>query len=230
MHARHLARLIAFAVAVALSAPLASPLHAQRPIAREIPLGPMIERAYHAGTRDSTGAPGRNYWQQTVDYSIRARLDVDSAILHGEETIKLHNSSPDTLHYIVLRLYQNYFRPEAARNDYVTDITDGVTVERLAIDGSAISTSDSDAYAVDGTIARVRPSSPILPGATATIDVAWHFEVPNVPEGERGERMGRWGHELYQIAQWYPQVAMYDDLRGWDLSQYLGKGEFYNQF
>ncbi len=207
-----------------------SPLPAQRPITRQTPLGPMIERAYNAGTRDSSGSPGKRYWQQTVDYSIRARLDVDSAILHGDETIKLHNTSPDTLSYIVLRLYQNYFRAESERNDYVTDITDGVTVEHLAVNGATISTSDSDAYVVDGTIARVRPSAPILPGATATIAVAWHFEVPDVPKGERGERMGRWDHELYQVAQWYPQVAMYDDLRGWDTSQYLGKGEFYNQF
>ncbi|HEU6449789.1 MAG TPA: M1 family metallopeptidase [Gemmatimonadaceae bacterium] len=230
MHARQLARLVFLTVAVALLTVRPSPLPAQRPVARQIPLGPMIERAYHAGTRDSSGSPGGSYWQQTVDYSIRARLDVDSAILHGEETVKLHTTSPDTLRYVVLRLYQNYFRAETERNDYVTDITDGVTVERLSIDGSAISTSDTDSYSVDGTIARVRPATPILPGATATIDVAWRFEVPNVPGGERGERMGRWGHELYQVAQWYPQVAMYDDLRGWDLSQYLGKGEFYNQF
>jgi hypothetical protein len=215
---------------VALATALPAPLPAQRPIPRQIPLGPMIERAYHAGTRDSSGSPGKNYWQQTVDYSIRARLDVTSAILHGTESITLHNASPDTLSYIVLRLYQNYFRAESERNDYVTDITDGVTIERLAINGAGISTSDSNAYSVDGTLARVRPPAPILPGATARIDVAWHFEVPNVPEGERGERMGRWDHELYQVAQWYPQVAMYDDLRGWDMSQYLGKGEFYNQF
>ena len=209
---------------------LAPSLPAQRPVTRQIPLGTTIERAYAAGTRDSTGSPGRNYWQQRVDYSIRATLDVDSAILHGSESITLHNTSPDTLSSIVLRLYQNYFRAESERNDYVTDITDGVTVEHLAIDGATLSISDSAAYSVDGTLARVRPPAPVLPGATARIEVVWRFAVPNVPEGERGERMGRYGHELYQIAQWYPQVAMYDDLRGWDLSQYLGKGEFYNQF
>lgn len=190
----------------------------------------MIERAYHAGTRDSTGSPGRNHWQQSVDYSIRARLDVDSAILHGQETITLHNTSPDTLDTIILRLYQNYFRAETERNDYVTDITDGAIIERLAINGHVVSRTGPHAYTVSGTLARIPPPSPVLPGATTTIDVAWHFEVPNVPEGERGERMGRWDHQLYQVAQWYPQVAMYDDLRGWDLSNYLGKGEFYNQF
>ena len=230
MNARFPAPLASVLLLLAPLAAFPSRLPAQRPITRQIPLSPMIERAYNAGTRDSSGAPGNNYWQQTVDYAIRARLDVDSAILHGAETITLHNSSPDTLAFIVLRLYQNYFRAESERNDYVTDITDGVTVERLAINGATISTSDSASYSVDGTLARVRPSAPILPGAAARIDVAWHFDVPNVPEGERGERMGRWDHELYQVAQWYPQVAMYDDLRGWDMSQYLGKGEFYNQF
>ena len=95
---------------------LAPSLPAQRPVTRQIPLGTTIERAYAAGTRDSTGSPGRNYWQQRVDYSIRATLDVDSAILHGSESITLHNTSPDTLSSIVLRLYQNYFR--AVFGDY----------------------------------------------------------------------------------------------------------------
>ena len=47
---------------------------------------------------------------------------------------------------------------------------------------------------------------------------------------QMGERMGRFGSYLYQVAQWYPQIAMYDDIRGWDTDQYLGLGEFYNQF
>ncbi|HEX6965675.1 MAG TPA: M1 family metallopeptidase [Gemmatimonadaceae bacterium] len=202
----------------------------ERAVQRDLPLPPMIRRAYAAGTRDTTGVPGRRYWQQSVDYRIDARLVTDSALLRGTETITLHNTSPDTLHAIVLRLYQNYFRAEESRNDYVTDITDGTVVERLSVNGTSIALEDQNQYRVDGTVAMVRLASPVLPNTDATIDVAWHFAVPNVPLGERGERMGRWGTDLYQIAQWYPQVAMYDDLRGWDTDQYLGKGEFYNQF
>ena len=201
-----------------------------RAVRRDLPLGPMIRRAYHAGTRDSAGVPGPRYWQQRVDYAIDARLDVDSAVLHGTERITLHNTSPDTLHRIVLRLYQNYFRAEESRNDYVTDITLGDVMERLVIDDTPIPLDDPHAFAVDGTVATIPLAAPIAPGATATIEAAWHFAIPDVPETERGERMGRWGTHLYQIAQWYPQVAMYDDLRGWDRDQYLGKGEFYNQF
>ena len=201
-----------------------------RAVPRIIPLGPDIERAYRAGTRDSTGSPGADYWQQSVDYAIDARLDVDSAVLHGTEHVTLHNTTPDTLHTIVLRLLQNYYTAGESRDDYVTDITQGDVMERLTINGAPISLGDARAFDVHGTVAVVQPPSPIAPGGTATLDAAWHFSVPNVPLDQRAERMGRWGTSLYQVAQWYPQVAMYDDMRGWDTDQYLGLGEFYNQF
>ncbi len=201
-----------------------------RPVRRDLPLGPMIRRAYAAGTRDSSGAPGPRYWQQRVDYAIDASLQPDSAVLRGTETITLHNTSPDTLHTLVLRLLQNYFRAETSRNDYVTDITQGMQLSRLAVGGASIDLHDPKQFRVNGTIATVQLPSTIAPGANATITTAWSFAVPNVKRGERGERMGRWDTTLYQIAQWYPQVAMYDDLRGWDADPYLGIGEFYNQY
>jgi hypothetical protein len=92
-----LAPLAPVALLLVLPAALATAFPAQRPITRQIKLAPMIERSDQAGTRDSTGSPGKNYWQQTVDYSIPARLDMDSAILHGTETITLQNTSSDTL-------------------------------------------------------------------------------------------------------------------------------------
>ena len=189
-----------------------------------------MERAYAMGTRDSSGAPGSHYWQQRVDYNIDAKLDVATAILHGSETATLHNESPDTLKRVVLRLYQNYFRPEVERNDYVTDITDGITIEKLSINGESIVLNDTKRYAVNARIATVPLTVPATPGSDVKIEATWHFTVPNVDTTERGERMGRFDHSLYQIAQWYPQVAMYDDIRGWDTDQYLGYAEFYNQF
>lgn len=234
----HRVRLLACLLTAMLAVPA---LHAQgassadtgslppRAVRQTLPLGPMIRRAFIAGTRDSTGRPGPNYWQQSVDYRIDADLDVATAILRGHETIALHNTSPDTLKTVVVRLFQNYYTPTVHRNDYVTDITSGMVIEHLAVNGTTIDTTGK-AWQVHGTIARLTPPAPILPGATATLEVAWHFTVPNVPRDQRAERMGRWDHELYQVAQWYPQIAMYDDLRGWDADPYLGIGEFYNQF
>jgi hypothetical protein len=201
-----------------------------RAVRRDIPLQPGIRRAYAQGTRDSSGTPGAKYWQQSVDYRINAIVDAPSGILRGSETITLHNTTPNSLDNIVLRLYQNYFKATESRNDYVTDVTDGVVMEKLVVNGAEIPLTNTRQYRVNGTIATVVPPSPIAPGADATIEATWHFAVPRVDTTERGERMGRFGDYLYQIAQWYPQVAMYDDMRGWDTDQYLGIGEFYNQF
>ncbi|HSU98338.1 MAG TPA: M1 family peptidase, partial [Gemmatimonadaceae bacterium] len=120
----------------------------ERAVRRDIPLQPGIRRAYAQGTRDSTGAPGRNYWQQRVDYRINATLDAPGGVLHGSETVTLHNTTPNTLDRIALRLYQNYFKATVQRNDDVTDITDGVVMEKLVVNGVAISLTDSARYSV----------------------------------------------------------------------------------
>lgn len=240
MRRRRRAAALAAALAVTASGASAqqAPAHAascpcplpERAVQRDIAVYPDVRRALARGTRDSSGAPGPHYFQQRVDYAIEARLDTDAGTLHGSERIVLHNTTPDTLRAVVLRLYQNYFRATSQRNDYVTDITAGDVLERLAVNGAPIALGDSSAYRVHGTVALVRPPAPIMPGADATIEAVWHFAVPRVDTAQRGERMGRFGTYLYQVAQWYPQVAMYDDVRGWDTDQYLGIGEFYNQF
>src|SRR5204862_8223089 len=101
----------------------------ERTIRRDIPLTNMIRRALAAGTRDSTGRPGRNYWQLWTEYTINARLDAPSSTVTGRETVVLHNNSDTTLRNIVLRLDQNYFTPNAARsepNPSAIEITSGM--------------------------------------------------------------------------------------------------------
>ncbi len=135
-----LAAAMAFSAAASACAPSAtvsvSPLQGpggwpERAVRRDIPLGPQIRKAYLRGTRDSSGAPGPRYFQQSVDYKIDATLVPATNQVRGTETITLHNTTPDTLSSIVVRLYQNYFTPRVARTDYVTDITDGITIERM---------------------------------------------------------------------------------------------------
>jgi hypothetical protein len=98
------------------------------------------------------------------------------------------------------------------------------------VNSAAIDLRNNKQYDLNDRIAVITPASPILPGATATIETAWRFTVPLVDTTVRGQRMGRYGSYLYQVAQWYPQIAMYDELRGWDTDQYLGNAEFNNQF
>src|SRR6185436_10202440 len=118
--------LLKLVVIAAVAIALASSVLAQQPrraVRLDLPLTPAIRKAYARGTRDSSGAPGLRYWQQRVDYRIDATIDAPAAMLRGTEHVTLHNTSPDTLKQVVLRLYQNYFKAETERNDYVTDIT-----------------------------------------------------------------------------------------------------------
>jgi hypothetical protein len=78
---------------------------------------------------------------------------------------------------------------------------------------------------VEGTVMKVDLATPLAPGKMTTFDVAWHFNIP-----EHGaDRMGRDG-SLFELAQWYPRLCVYDDLRGWNTEPYLGQGEFYLEY
>ena len=215
-----------------------------RAIRRDIPLTNTIRRALAAGTRDSTGRPGRNYWQQWLEYTIAARLDVPTSTITGRETIVLHNNGDSALRRIVLRLDQNYFAPRAARIDAMPatiEVTDGMRVSRITVNGRSVNltpprqeTQDPAAqgpvaFGLDESVGVIELHDPIATKGQGTIEINWSFKVPNVESG-RGQRMGRQGDTLYQVAQWYPRIAMYDDLRGWDVEPYLGNGEFYNNF
>jgi len=231
------------------SAPIGFP---ERPVRRDIPMTNMIRRAFAAGTRDSTGRPGRNYWQLWTDYKISARLDTVTSRIVGRETIVLYNNSDSALNRIVMRLDQNIFAPNVPRNDQVPEITDGMKITRLSVDGQAADLNEGAVgclgpFRPDGspppplprpratelgmTSACVGLSKPIPAKGSAAIEVDWNFKVPG-GEGGRGYRMGRWADTLYQVAQWYPRIAVYDDLRlrGWDTEPYLGNAEFYNNF
>jgi hypothetical protein len=209
---------------------MALPLAAQQPeraIRRTIPITKGFEKALMAGSRDSSGAPTSHYWQLKTDYSIRASLDPATSTVTGQETIRIANTSPDTMPVVWLRLDQNLFAPNVARSSPVAALTDGMTVTSLVANGDSVEIQDRWKQT---TVVPIRLARPILPGQTGTIEASWSFQVPKVPERVRGDRMGSWGTRLFQVAQWYPQVAMLDDMRGWDTDPYLGDAEFYNNF
>src|SRR5713226_7436856 len=181
--------------------------------------------------REGSGAPGPRYWQQRADYTIRASLDTATHVIAGAETIRYTNNSPYTLHYVWLQLDQNIYRANsrgAALNP--TDarfagrgFEGGYTIEyvrALQRFGQAVGRAPL-ATTVNGTVMRAELDRPLPPGQSATLELAYRFEVP-----EHGsDRMGREqfpGGWLYEVAQWYPRVAVYDDVRGWNTEQYLG--------
>lgn len=219
---------------------------AKRSIRRNIPLTNSIQKAYRAGTRDTSGHPGANYWQLKTDYSINANLNPETQTITGSETITLHNNSPDKLDRIVLRLDHNIYRPRVPRGFSVpAETTDGMVVTRIKVNGNEIDLKaapprqrgeeepkieKSFVFGLDQTLAQVFLAEAISPHSTATIEIDWHTKLPG-GEGGQGHRMTqRWESKLFQPTQWYPRLAKYDDLRGWDTNIYLGPSEFYNNF
>jgi hypothetical protein len=190
--------------------------------------------------RAGSGAPGSRYWQQRADYTIRASLDTGTHIITGRETVRYTNHSPDTLRYIWLQLDQNIYRadsrgtalnPPSARfagAGFVGGYTIA-TIESVRRTPGRPPRTAPVTLTVNGTMGRVELDRPLPPGGVFEFNLAYSFQVP-----EHGsDRMGReqfaqgW---LYEIAQWYPRLAVYDDVRGWNTEQYLGQGEFYLEY
>jgi len=239
----------AAAVPAARSARVATP--ADTGLVSDIPVfGPVVppagyRAAIRAGTRTDSGVPGPAYWQQEVDYRIRAELLPDSQRVRGRETVRYVNRSPDTLRSVVVHLYQNVFAPGVER-DRTVRLTGGLHLESVEAQGTVLAegagpgpdsgpapaTADGSpeggvpGYTVDGTLARLRLPRAVAPGDTAELRFAWHYQVP----GPDAFRTGRIGRDAFVVGQWYPQVAVYDDVRGWDETPYLGDGEFYLEY
>jgi hypothetical protein len=191
--------------------------------------------------REGSGRPGPRYWQQRADYTISVALDTAAHKIAGRETIRYTNNSPDTLRYLWLQLDQNLFRDDsrgamlnppdarfAARGFQGGFVLDGVRAVRRT--GNRPARRVSLATTINGTVMRVDLDQPLPPGGgVVSLDIGFSFQVP-----EHGaDRMGReqfpegW---LYEIAQWYPRMTVYDDVRGWNTEQYLGQGEFYLEY
>src|SRR5512146_55271 len=181
--------------------------------------------------RSGSGMPGPRYWQQRADYDLHGTLDTATKSLHGEMTLRYTNNSPDTLHFLWFQVEQNAFSP-GSLNSLVfpaesrfgaRNFEGGDVIERF---NEVVATKKAPLKTrVEGTVMKVDLAAPLAPGKTTTFDVAWHFNIP-----EHGaDRMGRDG-SLFELAQWYPRVCVYDDLRGWNTEPYLGQGEFYLEY
>jgi hypothetical protein len=199
--------------------------HAIAQIQQYMPL--EIRQAYQKATRSLDGTPGPKYWQNHADYNIRAELLTDESKLSGEESIVYFNNSPDTLSKIVLRLYPDLFKKGNARNWPLGEqaVNDGTQINWLEINGKAIDLKDREVVYRSATNLHVNLPDSLLPGDSINIQTSWEFEVPT-----RTVRMGNYKNNRFFIAYWYPQVAVYDDIDGWDVIEYHGTVEYYNDF
>jgi hypothetical protein len=185
-----------------------------------------FQDAYDEGTRSFDGKPGYNYWQNNADYDINVTVTPSARTVSGSETIVYYNKSPDILDTIVIRLYQNINRPGNQR-DFTFDekfFTKGIEIKSFSVDNTVYDLKDTS-IVYSGTNMIIKDQW-ILPGEQLKINISWEFEVP----AGNFVRMGAYDSTVFFIAYWYPQIAVYDDIYGWDLIEYSGGTEFYNDF
>ena len=212
-------------IAVLLIATLNASAQTSRPIPYPVLPPPAFEKAIENGTRTTTGLPGDTYWTNTADYTIAVSLSPETKQLSGAQTIRYYNNSPDELGFVMVHLRQNLHKEGAMRNRFVP-ITGGITLSEVRADGQVLAESPSSraqaGYRIRGTVMQVFLPEAIAPGGSAELTLAWRFEVPSLGT----PRMGQDG-DVFYLAYWYPQMAVYDDVNGWKADQYMGNGEFY---
>ncbi|PIQ08049.1 MAG: hypothetical protein COW71_13975 [Ignavibacteriales bacterium CG18_big_fil_WC_8_21_14_2_50_31_20] len=184
-----------------------------------------VQVAYENGTRTYDGTVSNNYWINQTDYKINAELFPDSNLLVGDAKIIYNNYSPDSLRNIVFRLYQNIFKPGSVRDWNVPDsyLGEGIKITSLKIMGKIIDVNSSK-VSTAGTNLKIALEKPLFPNENLEIEISWEFNFSKFPM-----RLGNYAGD-YFIAYWYPQIAVYDDVNGWDELQYSGTAEFYNDF
>ena len=203
--------------------------------------------------RTASGAPGHGYYQQQADYNIKVDLDEKKQTISGSETITYHNNSPDELTYLWLQLDQNRrainsnshkiqtgklseqraSRYEQGRNGGISfgalkqmywDFDGGFKIGKVTdAKGKALP------YTINQTMMRVDLPEPLKPGDEYVFKIDWWYNV-----NDRGKVGGRSGYEFFQeednsiytIAQFYPRMAVYNEIEGWQHKQFLGRGEF----
>lgn len=206
---------------------------AQNPycIAQEkIVIPKAVAKSYNNLTRQADGKPGKLYWQNKAEYDIQVKVDVKNKIISGRERINYVNNSPDSLSKIVIRLYQDIFKKGANRNSIVNinplDINDGVRIKYLRIGRENVNLNNNPSINRSGTIMTVKLNRQIAPKGKAELEIGWEFDFP----AHTLIRMGTIDSSSLFVGQWYPQIAVYDDVYGWDTHSYNGMAEFYNDF
>jgi len=186
----------------------------------------------HLATRSANGAPSSAYWQNRADYTLAVKLDTASNEIQGTDIIRYTNNSPDSLHSLWLYLEQQTYRPDARSNYYTAFAagghTDGYRLESVKIrQGSML--MDADTVITD-TRLQIRLKQ-ALPGhgGQITVEIRYRYVVPG-DFGNRTDYTATRNGKIYEIAQWYPRMCVYDDRQGWNTLPFLGSGEFYCEY
>lgn len=190
---------------------------------------PLTYQSNGSTFRSANGSPATNYWQNKSDYSINAILDTVQNTLTATETISYTNNSPDILNMVWLQMDQNTYLPNARSqyytNRYRNESTKGFQIAsvQIAVNGKW----QSAIYWVNDTRMQIQlPNQIAAKGGKLSIRIQYHYQIPGAFGGRTDYVTTKYG-KIFEIAQWYPRMCVYDDLEGWSTLPFLGSGEFY---
>ncbi len=182
-----------------------------------------VNRAY----RTLDGKPGQNYWQNEVRYKIEVNFNPETGELSGHELVYYKNNSPSTLYSLIINLYPNLFEKGNLRDRdvNVNDIHDGMKIKIINIEGTEINPSGGSCH-YEGTILRLNLPKPLWRKDKILLEIEWEYTM----QAKTQIRVGKYGDKTWFVGYWYPQIAVFDDLFGWDEIPYDGLHEFYSPF
>ena len=193
--------------------------------------------------RTASGAPGHEYYQQKADYVINVQLDEKNHVITGDETITYTNNSPDVLNYLWIQLDQNVrAKNSASQLTSSGSMDDNMSFwslkrmhDKMNFDGGFKLELITDVngndllFTVNETMMRIEPSKPLKKGDSFSFKIKYSYNI-----NDRMKIGGRSGYEyfedeenaIYTIAQFFPRMAVYNEVEGWQNKQFLGRGEF----
>ncbi|WP_139923104.1 M1 family metallopeptidase [Hymenobacter sp. DG01] len=208
-----------------LPALLAASLLALTASAQQLPVPRNLQATYAKGTRAESGLPGPNYWQNSADYKLKVDFDPTTRRVAGTVDIAYHNQSPDSLHQLWFKLYPNLYQKGAPRASGISpeDVSEGVKITKLTINGQSV---DVAKLRADFTNLPVSVRRAIGPKQTAQVSITYSYILN---QGSH-TRTGEVEPNADFIAYFFPRIAVYDDIDGWNRTPYNGSQEFYNDF
>ncbi|MGM0545722.1 MAG: M1 family metallopeptidase [Bacteroidota bacterium] len=187
--------------------------------------------------RSASGEPGEAYWQNSADYTIDAHLYPDDHKVETSITIDYTNNSPEDLNFVWLQLDQDLFEEDSWGSKLTPlgggrfgneTFEGGIEIDKISITHNG-ETYEPKSHTVDTNLKLNLEEALKAEGGALQIDIDYEFVIPEYGSDRLGRQDTRKG-VIYQVAQWYPRMAVYDDVKGWNVMPYLGAGEFYMEY
>lgn len=188
-----------------------------------------IQKAYARKTRSIDGKPGIVYWQNRADYKIDVALNPTTLLVSGKEAITYTNNSPDSLKHLIFHLFPNMFKKGNMRDSDIdpADESDGLTIDRVSVNGKVFDEqSKNELLYTEHTLLSLSLKPVLLPDEQLSISIDWHYTLNR----NSHIRTGAVDSSSFFVAYFFPRVAVYDDVDGWNYYKYTNEQEFYNDF